>query len=377
MGGRYFQFNPLSILSSGLILFSFFPFIGLKFLGTDTQPFAHLLMLAAIFGILFNDKYLVYDRLLNYFIISLLCGGAYLMLNINLIESPDLFQGIRSMLSLMTVPLFIFCIFNINLSNLKDLFLFSYFTWFAFGLIQFALFEDFGEFLLARQTTTEDRGVTSLATEPVEYARAQICMMIISTLFYAKNIISKRLHMLTLILSSLQIIVFGLSGLGAVFLLFYFLCYFVFIYQGNQKLLILLIFLLGSIFFVIVGLTLFEDRRLFYLINIVVNNPDLIMNYGGFAQRFFNLPNSLYVGIYHSMLFGNGLAEQHSTEMIKFTFFGLTYENIIYSRAHGGVIGLIYEIGIFSFPWILGYFLIFYLYVTKKEQRLNLFVLFA
>ena len=165
------------------------------------------------------------------------------------------------------------------------------------------------------------------------------------------------------------------SRIYIVFLTFYLGSYFFILYDSPNKLIIFLIGCLLFVALVYLGVEYLGTRRVFSLINLALNNPEELLQYGGFSLRFFNLPTSIYVGLYESALLGNGVGTMASEKIFTYNFLGLEHSNMLHARAHGGMVGLVYELGIFGIIYILTFFSIFLSFNTSNTKKLNIFCL--
>jgi len=362
-----------------LLFLSFLPFVGFSGFGIDTQPFAHIFIMTALFSFFWIGS--ISCLKINYqaiwLFISFCIALLYFSLEFLSSNGANIFGGFRSLLNFSTflmMLVFFFCFYE--KTNTSKTFIFIYSVWFVVGLIQALIYPEFAHNFLARESEmTGGRGVQSLASEPVEYARVQILFMLYACILFHFRKISFNLFLFIQLCSIVQISLFGLSGLGFVFLTFYLGSYFFILYDSPNKLIIFLIGCLLFVALVYLGVEYLGTRRVFSLINLALNNPEELLQYGGFSLRFFNLPTSIYVGLYESALLGNGVGTMASEKIFTYNFLGLEHSNMLHARAHGGMVGLVYELGIFGIIYILTFFSIFLSFNTSNTKKLNIFCL--
>ena len=163
-----------NILITLLILSSFFPFIQIIPIGTDSQPYA-LMISMIIFPFYFNRK-------INLSLFSLLIIAVFSII-ILFISNID-FGSIRSLINYISL----FIISYVTYKSLKftnglnyKIFKNIVYTWFTIGTIKTFIYSNFLSFLLPRgnseDTIESGRGVVCLAPEPTFYGI--ICVLFI------------------------------------------------------------------------------------------------------------------------------------------------------------------------------------------------------
>ncbi|HIB1801565.1 TPA: hypothetical protein ACWWAW_002017, partial [Enterococcus faecium] len=151
----------LNLLLANLVFFfCLFPYVTIIKTGSDVQPYA------LIFAILF----LIYLFLKNKYIKSF--NPSFLLLLpivysvIMLSNSFSFLLWLRSFYGYLTIPILSLVAYN-SFSLLSGKILnFSIKIWFLFAIVQKFIYKFFGNILVARISTSTDRGVTSLAVEP-------------------------------------------------------------------------------------------------------------------------------------------------------------------------------------------------------------------
>lgn len=94
------------------------------------------------------------------------------------------------------------------------------FIWFFFGLIQLFINKQFGMSLLSRLSTSEGRGITSLAVEPSFYSIICLFFLVLNDVFKAKGAYSKRVHLVLFFVITSQVF-FARAGVGVVLFMVY------------------------------------------------------------------------------------------------------------------------------------------------------------
>jgi hypothetical protein len=211
--------------------------------------------------------------------------------------------------------------------------------------------------IISRGSTSEERGVYSLAPEPVEYARTCFLLLINIVLLYLKKAITIRKFQFLSFLLFFQALFFSMSGTAFIWAILYLILILINSNVNKIKILFIGLFIFFLITFILEwGNIFFPDKRVFNLIKIAMENPQLLTLEGGFVLRLLNPIHSVYVGIILNSGIGIGLGFISFGEYINYEFLGLFFENVkleVASRSHGGLVGLIYELGFFSIPFLL------------------------
>ena len=211
--------------------------------------------------------------------------------------------------------------------------------------------------LLPRLSTDVSRGVVGLAPEPHGICKIQLCFVLVALMLNLRKILSSNELNWIIFLSSAQIVVYSWSLTGYLYLLGFLFFYFTFksknLLQLIQRLFFLLLIPLSAI--VIVGINFFPDVRAFILVESFFNNFGYILQQGGFSARAFNIPDSIFIGLYQTNLAGVGLAfGERIPLIIDYSFIGINeYFRTIYidSRAQGGLFEPVHIFGIIGLSW--------------------------
>lgn len=99
---------------------------------------------------------------------------------------------LRSFYGYLTIPILSLVAYN-SFSLLSGKILnFSIKIWFLFAIVQKFIYKFFGNILVARISTSTDRGVTSLAVEPSAFANICLFLFLLNDLFYYSDKINKK-----------------------------------------------------------------------------------------------------------------------------------------------------------------------------------------
>jgi hypothetical protein len=223
-----------------------------------------------------------------------------------------------------------------------ELFLkFTIIIWNLVGLVQLIYDRSFMEFMLPSMRTTDNRGVTSLATEPTFYGIILIFLTIICSHleFKYKNIY-------------IGICIFGIifiaqSSMGILFLLImiiYYLCTHI-----SVKYLFFSTLIMSAIF--IIMQKIMEESRVMQLILLAIENPIILLSTdASVADRFYHIYFSLY-GFLDWCLLPHGYNEWTDYAKKQLT---LNSDTIILEwfslsgRIMSGYGAALFELGIFS-----------------------------
>jgi hypothetical protein len=200
------------ILANILFLMVLFPYVTPLNTPFDTQPFSMLLA-----GIMFS-LYIMKKRdsmPKSLFVLMLLIPYAIVL---TLLLTSDLISGLRSLAGYFTIFFVGFATYQSFHLIKHKLLIFAAWLWLFVGIIQFFFLKSFGHWILPRISTSEARGVTSLAVEPSYYAIVMVFMMLLNEIFYAKGYFNKNQYKLLIALASIQIIM-SFSGMGFLFLI--------------------------------------------------------------------------------------------------------------------------------------------------------------
>lgn len=351
-----------------------FPYVGFGILTTDTQPWSLLFSLFIILIISFNKK-IKFPRAFVFILISCFVAIGYLMFGLIFIKG-DVIYGITSLSYYVTIPIIILAVYNVGIPDkIGKIFLVVYMVWLVFGILQLFI-PSVSDLFVNSVRTSGERGVTSLAPEPVWYARSVLIMTLIAICLYWEEKLSKKVLKSIVLLSVFQVVVLGLSGTG-----FFYLCLFIFLYvlfvieSKRYKLIFFSAIISISIFLISLGISHFGDKRVFNLIQIALESPEDLAKFGGFNMRVLNAPLALKVGLFETSGIGAGLITVPG-QFYEFSFFGESIHKEDVGKLNGGLVLFIYQIGVFGIFWLYGFSKLIF-----RNQNVNIhrrqFIFFA
>ena len=276
-----------------LFIASFFPYIKIIDLPTDTQPYTFIISLIII-AIYSNFKVPYYFGL--YIFIMILIAplvGLYSGLNLLFIRS---YVGYLSFLSISWASFILYKRVKIT----KRLFIKIVLIWFCFGFIQLFIRPEFGSFFVSGFRTTLERGVVSLAPEPSYYGIICITFLIFNVVIFKSSIVW--------ILCLIQIFVFSQSFMVIAYLLL--LVYFLMIANSDSYTKILIIILPFIAFFTVSAIfsqiEFNSHSRSLKLFSMVIENPLQVFKLDASANdRLAHIYYSLK-GFFDNSFFPNG-----------------------------------------------------------------------
>lgn len=357
-----------------LFLLCMFPYVGFGILTTDTQPWS-LVMSVIIIGSLALRGKLQVPAPFKFFFFTFVIALLYFFYGVAT-TSGDTNYGLTSLTYYLSTPMIALAVYNVGVpEKIHKWFLAIFFIWFAFALIQIVA-PSVNAILVNTVRSSSERGLTSLAPEPVWYARSVLLFMLVALYLYKNNLLSVKYYRIVVLLSIFQIIALSLSGT-----IFFYLCLILLLYslimlekiRYKISILAVLVVLGGGL--IIVGINNYSDKRVFNLINIAIENPENLSKYGGFSMRVLNAPMAVKMGIFESNGIGTGLIPEKGGSQ-KFTFLGQIVDKEDSGRLNGGYVLFIYQIGIFAFIWLTG-FVRAVNYNKNIPKRLRLFILLS
>ena len=351
--------NIKNILGSFLIVLSCFPYLSLIDTPFDTQPYALIFSIISI--VIFSKSIFKYEFKipLSYMLILLVLAYASVLT----LFSDDLLNGARSYVGYISIAVITFATYLLYPYIKGKILLYISLFWLIIGIIQMLFDKTFGNFILPRLSTSDLRGVTSLATEPSYYAIMCIMFFILNDIFHARGDYSKKIYILVFILNFVQLI-FSRTGLGFMLLIIYLMCLFVF--QGDIKRKLKLFITSTLLLIMMTGLfTLSSDlqqTRLGIIIYRLFNSPsDLLFKDGSIADRFLHIVIS-HLSIIKNYGMGHGLGQWNDNALELSQSFGefvhqVALVNITMSgRIMSGWGTAIFELGLIGFLLIVFYF---------------------
>jgi hypothetical protein len=193
----------MSVLGWGLFTFSLFPYLLILPIPTDTQPYA---LIFATFIFLIGHRDALPLPIWTLFVVLVAASLIFVV-------TGATFNGVRSLAGYASVffisaSVLILAFRGVRLTD--RMLKFAVVIWFVVGAIQLFLAPGFLSSILARSSTTETRGVTSLAVEPAAYATMMLFTIMI---FFLRG----RERTWPVFLCLIQIVVFSQSALGILF----------------------------------------------------------------------------------------------------------------------------------------------------------------
>tara|TARA_Y100001958_G_C21218577_1_gene543961 strand:- start:532 stop:1779 length:1248 start_codon:yes stop_codon:yes gene_type:complete len=346
--------NIINLLFISSFLFGYISLPGVPF---DAQPWTLLIsIVAAAFS--YKRKFNPKISIILFSTLIIITYSIFTLQKNIFFHQYDLFQGIRTLVSLLTIPLVVLCCgMYCDKFVKKRTYMVVYYVWFFIATIQMFVNKYFLMSILPRLSTDISRGVVGLAPEPMEYAKIQLCFILVAITLNVRKIISTKELNRIIFLSSFQIISYSWSLTGYIYLLGFFFFYYAIrsknFFQVVQRSFFLLIIPFGVIVFV--GINFFPNVRAFLLIESLFNNFGYILLQGGFSARAFNIPDSILIGLYKTNLAGVGLAfGERIPFVVDYSFIGVSdYFRTLYidSRAQGGLFEPVHIFGILGLFW--------------------------
>jgi hypothetical protein len=292
----------LNRLNSILLFFMVcFPYISLIDTPFDTQPYAVAFSTLILILMLVYQKDVKIHKLLIPYLIVLAYALIMYLLNPNA-------TGLRSLVGYASVCILAIAGFTCFKSVKTKHFISVVIVWFVFGVSQLLISKRLGAFLLPRLSTSEERGITSLAVEPSLYSVICIYFLILNDIFLARKSYSKKIHFSVSVLIIIQLL---LSRTGVGFVLFFIYLISKMISQRNVVRIFQSFIGILSLFIIIVLLLLnvpdLKMTRLGSLVYLLFNNPSmLIFSDGSIIDRIVHIVVS-HLSIFYSYGLGLGL----------------------------------------------------------------------
>jgi len=248
-----------------ILLFSFFPYVTLYPVNSDIQPWCILFVL--VFSLLLFYKNTKFPSEISPLWLPFMCSLGLLVV------SSDILSAIRSVFGYLTIGLVPFAFYFI-LKYEYDLFekfiKITSIIYFIVGLVQILFYKQFMSFLLNRLSTSENRGVTSLAPEPTFYGI--ICLFLI-LIFLSLNIKNKYAYIYILLF---QIFFLAQSSMTILFLIIFIFYYSIF--KLNIKVVFFTLFGVMTVFTFLYNIDLASyNIRAIQLLNIFLEEPTNIL----------------------------------------------------------------------------------------------------
>lgn len=353
--------------TSSMLLFMLcaFPYISLVNTPFDTQPYAILYTSLLFIVIFLFQKDLRIPKLIIPYI--LVCAYSIIYLTISPISSSSL----RSLVGYFSVPIFALAGYHTFKLLSPKIYMFVVWIWFIFGLLQTSINKQIGSFLLPRLSTSEDRGVTSLAPEPSYYAVTCVYLLIINDIYKSKSVYSKRVYQLFFVILVLQMLL-AKGGLSIVFLFIYLLAKAV-SKPSPRKILGQLFIFVASFSILILAFTSLpslQNTRAGSLISRAIENPLLLLYQdGSMADRAAHILISFQSVFYNYGLgYGLGNWNEYSFSLSQ-AMGGITSDLAMIrislsDRVMSGWGAALFELGIFG-----ALFLLTFLYTMRRGYK--------
>lgn len=204
-----------AVLSANILfLLSAFPYLSPVNFGIDTQPYALIFSILIAYLALADRSVLDIPGTLVWLLLIFFYASCLFAF------SPDKLNAGKSLAGYATL----FFVTYASYRSVKNVqikwFNLSVYLWLFFGVAQVVIGRHFGSFLLPRMTTSDTRGVTSLAVEPSYYAIICVFLLVLNDAFQAIGKQEKKQHLRIMLLLILQMLI-TFSGIGFLFLMIY------------------------------------------------------------------------------------------------------------------------------------------------------------
>lgn len=341
----------MKALIAAFLIFIVLPFTQILPLGTYNQPYAFMV---SIFIFLIYLKKIIYLVDINSILASVIFIFSALLFFILAAFDGINIQEIKYLLMYLT-PVFVGFAVVCSLYFYKDftilLIKIGLIFWILIGGIQTFISPDFltfgvGEFANAAEVVVESgRGVISLAAEPTHFGFH--ILLLSSFLLIIKE---ERWIYMMIILGLL----FSASSSTLLVVMLSFLFYFIIRNLIAAVLIMILSFLLFEPFLLFISNEIFEDIRVFNLINAFIEEPTNLLfldhslnaRLGGLMAGISEVWNSYFMP--HGMSISDWMVDS------KFFLYNNDYLwSISPAGIPSGIVIIIYQIGIFALPFIL------------------------
>lgn len=343
------------LLSVLLFITCLFPYISPISTPFDTQPYAIVIAFIIIVLVVVYQKNIEVPKLLVPFSVVLGYSIVVFMLNADMV-------GVRSLVGYVTVFVVALAAF-LTFNKVKGKhFIGVVVIWLVFGVIQQFVMKSFGSFLVARISTSESRGVTSLAVEPSYYSIICVFFLILNDIFFAKGEYGKKTHRNVLYLIVIQFLL-SRSGIGFV-LFFVYLISRVIAQRNFVKTFTLSAGIVG-LFVIVVSLYTsipsLESSRIGRLIFLFSLSPEsLFLNDGSVSDRFSHIAIP-FLSIFSNYGLGFGFGGWDANAMnIASSIGGFVHRVALVNISFGNRImsgwgAAIFELGVFGVLLVFSY----------------------
>ncbi len=340
-----------SLIAIFLAFMVLFPEVGF-YNATDVQP--NFFILAILLVIALPHRLKLDRSTISYFLICFLALWIHFVIHQ---ENVTLIYMLKYSVALLTILLcYILCSNNaLIISN--RMILTAFFIYILVGAIQFQI-PDFLSFLVATKDTGElmlatGRGMQSLSAEPSHFGG----ILVLLNILYAFNSLTKERKRVSY--NHLYLITFCFFLFNCLISQSFYACFYHFLSLIGISLIlnrrvtfIILAVALFSFVSIITYLNIvFPEARFIYLLNMLLNNPELLLEQGAIV-RALNVPMSL-LNLSYFGVWGSGNVDVNWIARINIGFGEVSAS--IGSRLYGGFIEYVLKMGILSTPLVLVY----------------------
>lgn len=356
------------LLEKSFLFFTFFPFIQIFPLGTDSQPYA-LLLAILLLPILAKRK--VNKSILFLLLIALFALFVLLISEIN-------FNSIRSIsnyASLFFITYAAYLVLKKNRGLSFNFYKFAVIIWFVVGFVQVIIYPNFFTFLLPRgdslSTLASGRGVVGLAPEPTFYGLVCIFFLLIGYLNFRQEQNIVRYYFILLV----QVCLFARSTLVILILLFSFFLYIFIAFCTSREGFIrgiMILFILAISLSVMMDLYVdeYNQLRIAKILTLLMDNPmEVILLDASANERFAHLYFPIY-GFFENYGLPHGYSAYESFMEECFANDKLNYWVSDYTMSNGikrimsGWGSVFFELGFMGF-------LLLYVIISNMNKVLN------
>lgn len=352
-----------------LMFLAIFPYVTPVNLGFDTQPFALLFSIIILLTLLASKSPLPMPRSIFTLLLMSVCASVLFLV------SSDKLAALRSLTGYATLFAVTFSSYHTCRNINTKWFNFAVYMWFSVGLIQLTVNRFFGEFLLPRISTSEGRGITSLAVEPSYYAIVCVFLLLLNDFLRASGKQEKSKHMLITMLLIFQIVI-TYSGVGFVFLFVYMISKFIAILlkEGIRKhtgKLTIIAFSIVATFLAFRNIDVLEQSRAGVILRAAMVDPKLLLTSdGSIADRLTHAILPIYSLAYSSGIgLGLGTWSEHFPGLRDYAggFIRQMAEHATGGRIMSGWGTAIYELGILGFLYLIIFLQVMIKGAKRKE----------
>lgn len=354
-----------------LFIACLFPYISLVITPFDTQPYALLFSLLIPITLMIKSKDLSIPRKLIPFFLLFVFSLFRAMLDFHSINVLRSLVGYGSVFFISLAGFYSFKYMK------GEHFVYAVKIWFFVGIVQNFFNKSFGSEVVARMSTSLDRGVTSLAVEPSYYAIVCVFFMILNDIFFVQKSYNKKTYNFVFLITTLQVVM-SKSALGVIIFAIYLVGRFLFIKSMKRKVLGLLAFSIAfmTIVYLFKEVPELQRTRLAYLIELARINPmNLIYLDGSISDRLSHILVSL-ASLFHSYGLGFGLANfdtqalyiaNNSGDFIR----SVTRVHFTYGRIMSGWGTSIFEMGLIGLTLPMSFFSIMISGIKRTHNEMK------